>query len=208
VLITAGRTEEAIDPVRFITNHSSGKMGFAIARAAMLRGAEVTIVAAHTDVAPPMFCEVVPVVSAADMFEAVAARAPESDIVIKAAAVSDYTPETTADSKLKKSDADMSIPLKRTQDILKYLGANKRPGQFLCGFSMETDNVLENSRKKLASKNCDMICANSLRTAGAGFGTDTNVITLITEDSDVELPLMSKEEAAHRILDVILEKTK
>ena len=208
VLVTAGATREAIDPVRFITNHSSGKMGFAIARAAMLRGAEVTIVAAHTDVAPPMFCEVVPVVSAADMFEAVAERAPESDIVIKAAAVSDYTPETTADSKLKKSDADMSIPLKRTQDILKYLGANKRPGQFLCGFSMETDNVLENSRKKLASKNCDMICANSLRTAGAGFGTDTNVITLITEDSDTELPLMSKEEAAHRILDVILEKTK
>ena len=208
VLVTAGATREAIDPVRFITNHSSGKMGFAIARAAMLRGAEVTIVAAHTDVAPPMFCEVVPVVSAADMFEAVAQRAPESDIVIKAAAVSDYTPETTADSKLKKSDADMSIPLKRTQDILKYLGANKRPGQFLCGFSMETDNVLENSRKKLASKNCDMICANSLRTAGAGFGTDTNVITLITEDSDTELPLMSKEEAAHRILDVILEKTK
>ena len=208
VLVTAGATREAIDPVRFITNHSSGKMGFAIARAAMLRGAEVTIVAAHTDVAPPMFCEVVPVVSAADMFEAVAQRAPESDIVIKAAAVSDYTPETTADSKLKKSDADMSIPLKRTQDILKYLGANKRPGQFLCGFSMETDNVLENSRKKLKSKNCDMICANSLRTAGAGFGTDTNVITLITEDSDTELPLMSKEEAAHRILDVILEKTK
>ena len=206
VLVTAGATREAIDPVRFITNHSSGKMGFAIARAAMLRGAEVTIVAAHTDVAPPMFCEVVPVVSAADMFEAVAGRAPESDIVIKAAAVSDYTPETTADSKLKKSDADMSIPLKRTQDILKYLGANKRPGQFLCGFSMETDNVLENSRRKLSSKNCDMICANSLRTAGAGFGTDTNVITLITADTDVELPLMSKEEAAHRILDVILEK--
>ena len=208
VLVTAGATREAIDPVRFITNHSSGKMGFAIARAAMLRGAEVTIVAAHTDVAPPMFCEVVPVVSAADMFEAVAERAPESDIVIKAAAVSDYTPETTGDSKLKKSDADMSIPLKRTQDILKYLGANKKPGQFLCGFSMETDNVLENSRKKLASKNCDMICANSLRTVGAGFGTDTNVITLITEDSDTELPLMSKEDAAHRILDVILEKTK
>ena len=208
VLVTAGATREAIDPVRFITNHSSGKMGFAIARAAMLRGAEVTIVAAHTDVAPPMFCEVVPVVSAADMFEAVAARAPESDIVIKAAAVSDYTPETTADSKLKKSDTDMSIPLKRTQDILKYLGANKKPGQFLCGFSMETDNVLENSRKKLKSKNCDMICANSLRTAGAGFGTDTNVITLITEDSDTELPLMSKEDAAHKILDVILEKTK
>ena len=206
VLVTAGATREAIDPVRFITNHSSGKMGFAIARAAMLRGAEVTIVAAHTDVAPPMFCEVVPVVSAADMFEAVAQRAPESDIVIKAAAVSDYTPETTADSKLKKSDADMSIPLKRTQDILKYLGANKRPGQFLCGFSMETDNVLENSRKKLASKNCDMICANSLRTAGAGFGTDTNVITFITADRDLELPLMSKEDAAQKLFDIILEK--
>ena len=208
VLVTAGATREAIDPVRFITNHSSGKMGFAIARAAMLRGAEVTIVAAHTDVAPPMFCEVVPVVSAADMFEAVAARAPESDIVIKAAAVSDYTPETTADSKLKKSDADMSIPLKRTQDILKYLGANKKPGQFLCGFSMETDNVLENSRKKRASKNCDMVCANSLRTAGAGFGTDTNVITLITADADEELPLMSKEKAAHRIPELRREKAK
>ena len=206
LLVTAGATREAIDPVRFITNHSSGKMGFAIARAAMLRGAEVTLVAAHTDVAPPMFCEIVPVVSAADMFEAVAARAPESDIVIKAAAVADYTPAETADTKLKKSDADMSIPLRRTQDILKYLGAHKRPGQFLCGFSMETDNVLENSRKKLASKNCDMICANSLRTAGAGFGTDTNVITLITADAELELPLLSKEEAAHRILDVILEK--
>ena len=206
LLVTAGATREAIDPVRFITNHSSGKMGFAIARAAMLRGAEVTLVAAHTDVAPPMFCKIVPVVSAADMFEAVAARAPESDIVIKAAAVADYTPAETADTKLKKSDADMSIPLRRTQDILKYLGAHKRPGQFLCGFSMETDNVLENSRKKLASKNCDMICANSLRTAGAGFGTDTNVITLITADADLELPLLSKEEAAHRILDVILEK--
>ena len=206
LLVTAGATREAIDPVRFITNHSSGKMGFAIARAAMLRGAEVTVVAAHTDVAPPMFCKFVPVVSAADMFEAVAARAPESDIVIKAAAVADYTPAETADTKLKKSDADMSIPLRRTQDILKYLGAHKRPGQFLCGFSMETDNVLENSRKKLASKNCDMICANSLRTAGAGFGTDTNVITLITADAELELPLLSKEEAAHRILDVILEK--
>ena len=206
LLVTAGATREAIDPVRFITNHSSGKMGFAIARAAMLRGAEVTVVAAHTDVAPPMFCKIVPVVSAADMFEAVAARAPESDIVIKAAAVADYTPAETADTKLKKSDADMSIPLRRTQDILKYLGAHKRPGQFLCGFSMETDNVLENSRKKLASKNCDMICANSLRTAGAGFGTDTNVITLITADAELELPLLSKEEAAHRILDVILEK--
>jgi phosphopantothenoylcysteine decarboxylase/phosphopantothenate--cysteine ligase len=206
VLVTAGATRESIDPVRFITNHSSGKMGFALAKAAMLRGADVTVVAAHTDVAPPRFVEVVPVVSASDMFEAVTSRAGESDIIIKAAAVADYTPETVADSKMKKSDADLSIPLKRTQDILKYLGAHKKEDQFLCGFSMETDNVLENSRKKLLSKNCDMICANSLRHEGAGFGVDTNVITLITADSEMELPQMSKEDAAHRIFDVILNK--
>lgn len=206
VLVTAGATRESIDPVRFITNHSSGKMGFALAKAAMLRGADVTVVAAHTDVAPPRFVEVVPVVSASDMFEAVTSRAGECDIIIKAAAVADYTPETVADSKMKKSDSDLSIPLKRTQDILKYLGAHKREGQFLCGFSMETDNVLENSRKKLLSKNCDMICANSLRHEGAGFGVDTNVITLITADSETELPQMSKEDAAHRIFDVILNK--
>jgi phosphopantothenoylcysteine decarboxylase/phosphopantothenate--cysteine ligase len=206
VMVTAGATRESIDPVRFITNHSSGKMGFALAKAAMLRGADVTVVAAHTDVAPPRFVEVIPVVSAADMFEAVTSRAGECDIIIKAAAVADYTPETVADSKMKKSDSDLSIPLKRTQDILKYLGAHKREGQFLCGFSMETDNVLENSRKKLLSKNCDMICANSLRHEGAGFGVDTNVITLITKDSETELPQMSKEDAAHRIYDVILNK--
>ena len=206
VLVTAGATRESIDPVRFITNHSSGKMGFALAKAAMLRGAEVTVVAAHTDVAPPRFVEVVNVVSAADMFEAVTQRAGECDIIIKAAAVADYTPETVADSKMKKSDADLTIPLKRTQDILKYLGSHKKEGQFLCGFSMETDNVLENSRKKLLSKNCDMICANSLRHEGAGFGVDTNVITLITKDSETELPQMSKEDAAHRIFDVILNK--
>ena len=206
VLVTAGATRESIDPVRFITNHSSGKMGFALAKAAMLRGADVTVVAAHTDVAPPRFVEVVPVVSASDMFEAVTSRAGESDIIIKAAAVADYTPETVADSKMKKSDSDLSIPLKRTQDILKYLGAHKKEDQFLCGFSMETDNVLENSRKKLLSKNCDMICANSLRHEGAGFGVDTNVITLITADSEMELPRMSKEDAAHRIFDVILNK--
>jgi len=206
VLVTAGATREAIDPVRFITNHSSGKMGFAIARVAMLRGADVTVVAAHTDVEPPMFCSVVPVVSAADMFEAVTARAPESDIIIKAAAVADYTPAVTAEGKLKKSDDDMSIALRRTQDILKHLGAHKKPGQFLCGFSMETDNVLENSRRKLTAKNCDMICANSLRTAGAGFGTDTNVITFITADRELELPLMSKEDAAQKLFDLILEK--
>lgn len=203
VLVTAGATREAIDPVRFITNHSSGRMGFALAKAAMLRGAEVTVVAAHTDVAPPMFVEVVKVTSAQEMFDAVTERAPEMDIIIKAAAVADYTPVTVADSKMKKKDGDMAIPLKRTRDILKHLGEHKRPGQYLCGFSMETDNVLENSRKKLASKNCDMICANSLRTAGAGFGTNTNIITVITPEGQQELELMTKEAAAHRILDLI-----
>jgi phosphopantothenoylcysteine decarboxylase/phosphopantothenate--cysteine ligase len=205
VLISAGATREAIDPVRFITNHSSGKMGFALARAAMLRGAEVTVVAGHTDVEPPRFVEVVKVTSAADMFRQVTERADEYDIIIKAAAVADYTPETVADSKMKKSDAELSIPLKRTQDILKYLGAHKREGQFLCGFSMETDNMLENSRKKLVSKNCDMICANSLRTEGAGFGVDTNVITLITAETETELPQMTKDAVAHAILDSIME---
>ena len=206
ILVTAGATRESIDPVRFITNHSSGKMGTALARAAMLRGADVTLVAAHMEAQAPMFVHVVPVKSAADMFEAVTSRAPEMDVIIKAAAVADYTPETTADSKMKKKDGDLSIPLKRTQDILKYLGEHKKPGQILCGFSMETDNVIENSRKKLAGKNADMICANSLRTAGAGFGVDTNVITVITPDADVELELMTKDAAAHRILDLIKER--
>ena len=206
VLITAGATREAIDPVRFITNHSSGKMGFALAKAAMLRGAEVTVVAAHTDVEPPKFVNVIPVTSAEDMFRAVTERAEEHDIIIKAAAVSDYTPVTTADSKLKKADSDLSIELKRTKDILKYLGGHKRPGQFLCGFSMETDNVIANSRKKLTSKNCDMICANSLRKEGAGFGTDTNIITLITADGETELAKMTKDEAAHEIFDTILTR--
>lgn len=205
VLVTAGATMEAIDPVRYITNHSSGKMGFALARAAMLRGAEVTLVAAHTDSEPPMFVNRVDVRSAEDMFNAVAAVSAEQDIIIKAAAVADYTPVVTADSKIKKSDGDMNIELKRTKDILKYLGENKRSGQIICGFSMETDNVLENSRKKLISKNCDIICANSLRTEGAGFGTETNIITMITAGEECELPLMSKEEAAHRIFDLILK---
>ena len=208
VLITAGATRESIDPVRFITNHSSGKMGFALAKAAMLRGAEVTVVAAHTDVAPPAFVEVVPVQSAEEMFQQVTERAENFDIIIKAAAVADYTPQSVADSKIKKSDGDLQIPLQRTQDILKYLGSHKRQGQFLCGFSMETDNVLENSSKKLQSKNCDMICANSLRTAGAGFGTETNVITLITEKGQQELELQTKESAAHRIFDEILKAMK
>lgn len=206
VLVTAGATREAIDPVRFITNHSSGKMGFALAEAAMLRGADVTVVAAHTEVNPPRFVKLIQASSAEDMFRAVTEISEGFDIIIKAAAVSDYTPVSAADSKLKKSDQDMTIALKRTPDILSYLGAHKREGQFLCGFSMETDNVLENSRKKLAAKHCDMICANSLRAEGSGFGTDTNVITLITQDAEHELPLMSKREAAHWILDTIRQR--
>ena len=200
VLVTAGATRESIDPVRFITNHSSGKMGFAMAKAAMLRGAEVTVVAAHTEVEPPMFVDVVKVQSAENMFNAVKSRLNDTDIVIKAAAVADYTPVSTADHKIKKSDSDMSISLKRTTDILKYIGENRREGQVICGFSMETDNVIENSRKKLISKNCDMICANSLKKDGAGFGTDTNIITMITADCDEELELMSKFDAANVIL--------
>lgn len=200
VLVTAGATRESIDPVRFITNHSSGKMGFAMAKAAMLRGAEVTVVAAHTEVEPPMFVDVVKVQSAEDMFNAVKSHLNDTDIVIKAAAVADYTPVSTADHKIKKSDSDMSISLKRTTDILKYIGENRREGQVICGFSMETDNVIENSRKKLISKNCDMICANSLKKDGAGFGTDTNIITMISADCDEELELMSKFDAANVIL--------
>lgn len=201
ILVTAGATREPIDAVRFITNHSSGKMGCAIAKAAMLRGADVTLVYGHIDIEPPMFVKCVPVKTAQDMFDAVTEIAPEQDIIIKAAAVADYTPKSVSDGKIKKSDDDMTIPLKRTKDILSYLGENKKSGQILCGFSMETDNVLENSKKKLNSKNCDMICANSLRKVGAGFGVDTNVITLITNDGIKELELMKKEDAAHEILD-------
>lgn len=204
VLISAGATREPIDPVRFITNHSSGKMGYALARAAMHRGAEVAVVAAHTDVEPPLFVNVVPVQTAEEMYDAIVSRAQDYDFVIKAAAVADYTPAVTADNKIKKKDGDMSIPLVRTKDILKTLGENKRPGQILCGFSMETENVLENSRKKLESKHCDMICANSLKSAGAGFGTDTNIVTLITKNSEESLELMSKEQVAHKILDKLL----
>ena len=204
VLVTSGATRESIDPVRFISNHSSGKMGFAAARAAMLRGADVTVVAAHTDVEPPLFVNLIRVKSAEEMFNAVREQLPHTDIVIKAAAVADYTPVTVADSKIKKSDGDMSIPLKRTTDILRYIGENKHEGLTVCGFSMETDNVIENSRKKLSSKNADMICANSLRSAGAGFGTDTNIITLITENNAEELELMSKFDAANIILSKLL----
>ena len=205
ILVTAGATRESIDPVRFITNHSSGKMGIAIAKAAALRGADVTLVAAHTDVPLPMFVKPVRVESAEDMFNAVTENMHTYDCIIKAAAVADYTPVTVAEGKIKKNDGDMAIELKRTKDILAFLGEHKKDGQFICGFSMETDNVLENSKKKLAKKNCDMICANSLRTQGAGFGTDTNIITLITKDREEELPMLSKEDAAHRILNEIFK---
>lgn len=204
ILVTAGATRENIDPVRFITNHSTGKMGFAIAENAMLRGADVTVVAGHTDVKPPMFVNVVKAESAEDMFQEVTKRQTDFDIIIKSAAVADYTPVTTADNKIKKSDSDMNIPLKRTKDILKYLGEHKPDGQVICGFSMETENVIENSRKKLTSKNCDMICANSLKTAGAGFGTDTNIVTLITSGNTEQLEIMSKSEVA----DIILTRLK
>ena len=206
VLVTAGPTQESIDPVRYITNHSSGKMGYSIAKVCMLRGADVTLVSGPTSLAYPPFVEVVPVTTAKDMHEAVTSRSKEMDIIIKAAAVADYRPSQVADEKMKKSNDAMSIPLERTDDILKYLGEHKPEGQFLCGFSMETQNMLENSRKKLTKKNLDMIVANNLKVAGAGFQTDTNVVTLITKDSELELPLMEKEEVAHYLLDEILAR--
>lgn len=205
VVVTAGATREHIDPVRFITNHSTGKMGIAIAKAAMYRGADVTLVKGHTDIDAPMFVNVIEAESAEDMFNAVTSVSDEADIIIKAAAVADYTPVVTADEKIKKSDGDAFISLKRTKDILKYLGEHKKDGQFICGFSMETENVTENSIAKLKKKNADMICANSLRKAGAGFGTDTNIISVITNKGIKELPLMSKFEAANAILDEIKE---
>ena len=201
ILVTAGATREPIDPVRFITNHSSGKMGCAIAKAAMLRGAEVTLVHGHMESEPPMFVRCIPVGTAQEMFDTVRAEADRQDIIIKAAAVADYTPDTVSPEKIKKSGEGLTVSLKRTQDILAYLGEHKRPGQVLCGFAMETEDLLENARKKLETKHCDMICANSLRREGAGFGTDTNVLTLLTRDGTQELELMSKEQAAHRILD-------
>lgn len=206
VLVTAGATRESMDPVRFITNHSSGKMGFAIAKECMLRGADVTLVKAATTVSAPMFVDVVPVESAADMFEAVTLRSDEMDIIIKAAAVSDYTPASVSDQKVKKKDGDLSIPMKRTQDILKYLGEHKKAGQFLCGFSMETENMLENSKAKLNRKNADMIVANNLKDTGAGFGTDTNLVTLITKDGDRQLELMGKDQVAKAVVDAILKQ--
>ena len=204
VLVTAGATMESLDPVRFLTNHSSGKMGFAIAKEAMLRGAEVTVVKANTTAEIPNFVKIVEVSSAKDMFDAVTALSDQQDIIVKAAAVADYTPESYVDSKIKKKDGELSIPLKRTMDILKYLGENKKEGQFLCGFSMETDNMLENSKAKLSKKNADMIVANNLRDAGSGFKTDTNAVTLITRDGHRSLELKSKAEVAKEIFDEIL----
>ena len=205
ILVTAGPTREAIDPVRYITNHSTGKMGYAIAKPAALRGAEVTLVSGPAEVEPPMFVNFVPVVTAKDMFEAVTSRSDEMDAVIKAAAVADYRPKFVNTEKTKKKDGDMAIELERTDDILKWLGEHKKDSQFLCGFSMETEHMLENSRAKLKKKNLDMIVANNLKVAGAGFGTDTNVVTMIRENKETELPIMSKEEVAGAILDEIFE---
>ncbi len=207
VLVTAGPTSEAIDPVRYITNHSTGKMGYAIAEAAMQRGAKVTLVSGPVSIEPPMFVDLVPVVSAGDMAAAVKERAADQDIIIKSAAVADFTPVEVAAEKIKKKDStDTSIALKKTEDILSYLGAHKAPGQFICGFSMETEHMLENSTAKLKKKNVDMIVANNLRTDGAGFGTDTNVVTLITASGARELPKMTKRQVADAILDRILEQ--
>ena len=201
IAVTAGPTQEALDPVRYLTNHSTGKMGYALAKAAMLRGAEVTLVSAPTNLTAPLSVELVPVVSAQDMFEAVESRFDNTDILIMAAAVADYRPKEFVDHKIKKKEGDNSLELARTTDILGTLGARKRADQFICGFSMETENLLENSAQKLKKKHLDMIAANNLRTQGAGFGTETNVVTLIRPDGMVELPLMSKLEVAHRILD-------
>lgn len=204
VLVTAGPTQESLDPVRYITNHSTGKMGYALATNAMLRGANVTLVSGPTNIKKPPFVNVIDIKSAQDMFHAVIAAAPEQDIIIKSAAVADYRPINVSDEKVKKKDGDMSIPLERTQDILKFLGEHKPEGQFLCGFSMETQNMLENSRAKLEKKNLDMIIANNLKVAGAGFGTDTNIVTMITKEEEIELEIMSKADVAKCILDQIL----
>ncbi len=203
VLVTAGPTQENIDPVRYITNHSSGKMGYAVAKAAMLRGAEVTLVSGQTALTPPMFVDYVQITTAEEMYQAVTSRSDEQDIIIKAAAVADYRPKTVYDNKVKKQDGQMSIELERTRDILAYLGEHKRENQFLCGFSMETENMIGNSRAKLQKKNLDMVAANNVKVEGAGFQGDTNVMTLITQDQEIALPLMSKEEVADKILDTI-----
>lgn len=205
VIVTAGPTQESVDPVRYITNHSTGKMGYELAKAAMLRGAEVTLVSGVTNLERPLFVDFVQVKSAGDMFEAMKSRFLENDIIIKAAAVADYKPKNYSDEKTKKKDGEMSIELDRTQDILKYLGEHRREGQFYCGFSMETQNMLENSRVKLDKKNIDMVVANNLKVAGSGFGTDTNVVTMISKQEEIQLELLTKEEVAHKILDEILK---
>ena len=205
VIVTAGPTQESVDPVRYITNHSTGKMGYELAKAAMLRGAEVTLVSGVTNLEPPMFVDYVQVKSAGDMFEAMKSGVLDNDIIIKAAAVADYKPKSYSDEKTKKKDGEMSIELDRTQDILKYLGEHRREGQFYCGFSMETQNMLENSRVKLDKKNIDMVVANNLKIAGSGFGTDTNVVTMISKEEEIQLELLSKAEVAHKILDEILK---
>ena len=204
VLVTAGPTQEALDPVRFLSNHSSGKMGYSIAKACMLRGAKVTLVTGRTSLKPPVFVDVIPVVSAGDMYDAVISRSDSMDIIIKAAAVADYRPSTIAEEKVKKADSQLCLSLERARDILKYLGEHKKPSQFLCGFSMETENMLDNSIKKLNTKNLDMIVANNLKVPGAGFKADTNIVTMITHDEVTELPIMDKEEVAFHILDKIL----
>ena len=206
VLVTAGPTRESLDPVRYLTNRSSGRMGYAIAKAAARRGAEVTLVSGPTALPRPGYMEIVDVESAQEMYEAVTSRAPDMDIIIKAAAVADYRPADVAEDKIKKKDGDLSIPLERTLDILAALGQNKREGQFLCGFSMETRDLIENSRKKLTKKNLDMVAANNVKVEGAGFGVETNVLTLITAEGEKELPLMSKDAAADALLDTILER--
>ena len=207
ILVTAGPTQEPIDPVRYLTNHSSGKMGYAIAKVCSMRGAEVTLVSGKTAIKPPLFVEVVPVTTAREMYEAVTERSDRQDIVIKAAAVADYRPKTISEQKVKKTDGELSIEMERTDDILKYLGEHKRANQFLCGFSMETEHMLENSRKKLQKKNLDMIVANNVKVEGAGFAGDTNIVTLITRDDETQLPLLSKEETAVEIMNKILEQT-
>ncbi|MDO4474358.1 MAG: bifunctional phosphopantothenoylcysteine decarboxylase/phosphopantothenate--cysteine ligase CoaBC [Eubacteriales bacterium] len=206
VLVTAGPTREPIDPVRFITNHSSGKMGYSIAKICALRGAEVTLVTGKTALTPPAFVNVVPITTAKEMFEEVTARSADMDIIIKSAAVADYRPKNVSEQKMKKKDSDLAIEMERTDDILKYLGEHKKEGQFLCGFAMETENLLQNASDKLAKKNADMIVANSLRTKGAGFGTDTNVVTLITKEGMQELDIMTKEEVAKKLLDEIRKR--
>ena len=205
ILITAGPTQEAVDPVRYLTNHSTGKMGYALAKVCSYRGANVTLVTGKTSIPKPMFTNVVDITSAKQMFDAVTSAFPQQDIVIKAAAVADYRPANVSDEKVKKSDGSMSIPLERTDDILKYLGEHKEAHQFLCGFSMETQNMMENSRAKLAKKNLDMIVANNLKVKGAGFAGDTNVVTMITKQDETELPLLSKEETAVQIVNKILQ---